>query len=161
MDKVNKLKEFDIEKEVKELAYKIPELNGREEIIKDYYKYIKPMIFWLDMDIEKICDDGLILKTKQNSQLEIKSKYIAGEFSNCIKATLIATTIGSDISIYSKDCHNKGQYLESILLDTVGSHSVEVLIEKFHNFLAQRNLNKGLYSVNRYSPGYGDWSLSQ
>jgi len=77
----------------------------------------------------------------------------------CRKATLLAATIGSELSLYSTKCFSEGKLWEGTIANSLGSYTLEKFVEEFHKFLRQKNLAKGLYSSPRFSPGYGDWSL--
>lgn len=161
MWKVKKLREFDIQQDIVELAFKIPELKGAEDIIKTFQRHINSVVYWLDGEIKSNNGKDTVIIGSKNEIFNIKSNYVAMGLSNCKKATLITVTIGGEISKYSDVCYQEGKYWESIVVDVLGSHAVEILIKKFHKYLIQKNSPYGFHSTLRFSPGYGDWSLSQ
>lgn len=125
----------------------------------DLKKYINPIVYWADMTINHIDEDKIILNQKYENKIVINSSYLSKGLVNCHKATLITVSIGSELSNYSKNSYEKGDLREWAESDELGSSAVEIVIDKFHNYLIKSNMIKGVYSTLRFSPGYGDWDL--
>lgn len=132
------------------------DFKGNTEKVKELKRYIHPIIYYKDIKIHYINKDKIIIG---DEGFTINSSYVAKGLKNCNKVTLIATTIGDEISSYSEDCYENGYIWESTMCNEIGSNAVEMLIEKFHKYLIKNNLQKGIYSSLRFSPGYGDWLL--
>ena len=88
------------------------------------------------------------------------SKYLREGLKTCEEMTLIAITIGDEISNYVNDCFEKGNYYEQYIVDEAASFIVEAGIEKLHNKLIFEKSKRGFSSSPRYSAGYGDIELS-
>lgn len=158
MGEVQVLKNFSPSLDLTSLAALIPELTGTEKKLAELEAYIKPQIFWREMTVDYINKRELSL---DQGRFLIDSAYVAIGLRNCQKATLFAITLDKDLPQYSQFCLEEGRLWESTIADILGSNAIEMMAEKFHNYLVGMNLPKGLFSTLRFSPGYGDWELSQ
>lgn len=160
MDKINKINRLNIDVQLDIDSLVDSDLRFREckEKVGDIKRYINPSVYWIDMDIVNIDEDRISLKIGEEC-LTISSSYLVKGLNNCHKVSLFAGSIGSEISIHGKNCYEEGLLLESVLCDEIGSIAVEMLIDKFYNYIIKNNLKKRIYSSLRFSPGYGDWDL--
>jgi len=92
---------------------------------------------------------------------QIVGKSIVKHLSGCEKVICMAVTVGAEIEREINKKFSRGEYLASVLLDAAATATVEQaadLMEK--NFAAK--FSKDGYKLRwRFSPGYGDWDLSQ
>ncbi|MEJ8553887.1 hypothetical protein [Tepidibacter sp. Z1-5] len=151
---VNVLYNFNIDKEIDSICENIEELRGLEDEVLEIKKYIKPCIYYKDINIKSIEKDKVTL-----DEIEIDSAYLAKGLLGCHKVTLIALSIGDYLNKYSQEKYLSSELKKSSIADILGSHAVEILIDKFHNYLINKNILRGVHSSLRYSPGYGDWDL--
>lgn len=156
MGEVQVLDLFNPEIDIFQLAAKVPELKGTENKLYQLKKFLKPKIFWRDLNIEKVKKDELSF---DGGAFSLASSYVAQGLKDCHKATLFAVTLGWDLPQYCQRALAQGRLWEATVADIFGSHGVEIVIENFHNYLQGVYLPKGLFSTLRFSPGYGDWSL--
>jgi len=151
---VNVLYNFNIDKEIESICERVDELRGLEDEVLEIKKYIKPCIYYKDIKIKSIEKEKVVL-----DEIDVDSAYLAKGLSGCHKITLIALTIGDELPKYSQEKYLSSELKKSSIADILGSHAVEILIDKFHNYLVGKNLLKGVHSSLRFSPGYGDWDL--
>ena len=92
---------------------------------------------------------------------QIVGKSIVKHLGGCEKVICMAVTVGAEIEREINKKFSCGEYLASVLLDAAATAAVEQaadLMEK--NFAAK--FSKDGYKLRwRFSPGYGDWDLSQ
>ncbi len=91
----------------------------------------------------------------------ILSNSVIKHLDGCEKVICMATTVGAAIEQEITKKFERGDYLASVLLDAAATAAVEQaadLMEK--NFAAQ--FSKDGYKMRwRFSPGYGDWNLTE
>ena len=91
----------------------------------------------------------------------ILSNSVIKHLDGCEKVICMATTVGAAIEQEITKKFERGDYLASVLLDAAATAVVEQaadLMEK--NFAAQ--FSKDGYKMRwRFSPGYGDWNLTE
>ncbi len=151
---VNVLYNFNIDKEIDSICQRVDELRGLEDDVLEIKKYIKPCMYYKDINIKSIEKDKVIL-----DEIQINSAYLAKGLLGCHKVTLIALSIGDELPKYSQEKYLNSELKKSSIADILGSYAVEILIDKFHNYLLNKNLLKGVHSSLRFSPGYGDLDL--
>ncbi|MDF2547267.1 MAG: uncharacterized protein K0R93_2165 [Anaerosolibacter sp.] len=156
---VKKLYSFSIDDELERLPDTVPELAGIEKHIPSLKTLIHPKIHWVDMKIKHKGQNYISMEDIGGNSFTIDSSYVAKGLASCENTTLMAVTIGEEITVNSNINYGKGQFWEGIIADRFGSYAVEVLIERFHKYLKRNFLSKGLCSTLRFSPGYGDWHL--
>lgn len=152
MGKVQGLCHFNINIDIDKKYQYISELKGSEKKIKELQKYIKPLIVYRDIDINP-------LNQSEIQSITMDSSYVTKGLENCSKATLLAATIGEELSNYSQKKYEEEKPWEGFIADHLGSYAVEILVDKFYKYLYGMNISKGLYPSKRLSPGYGDWDL--
>jgi hypothetical protein len=159
MRDVKKLYSFSIDDELEKLPDTIPELAGIEKHMEGLKSLIHPKIHWVNMKVKHIGGTYIIMEDIGGNSFTIESSYVANGLASCENTSLIAITIGEEITVNSNTNYGKGQFWEGIIADRFGSYAVEVLAERFHKYLKSIFLSKALHSTLRFSPGYGDWQL--
>ena len=140
MTDVQKISNLSITGELETLHERVAALKGTEEILLKLQKYIKPMIFWKDMKVTKVCKNHIEL----DGEYRVNSSYVSEGLKECHKATLLAATIGRELPNYSKISYEERKLWESTIADTLGSYAVEEVVEKFYKYLLHSHLPKGL-----------------
>ena len=91
----------------------------------------------------------------------IEGKSIGNHLNNCDKVICMAVTVGENIEKEVTKKFQKGEYTSSILLDAAATTAVEQAADAIEKAIEQNPLIRGYSMRWRFSPGYGDWSLSQ
>lgn len=106
-----------------------------------------------DIEREK---DRIALK---NTNLIFQSKDLSKHLHNSDKCALMAVTLGLEadkkIAYYSKMNLTKG-----IIMDACASAAIEALCDEIQEEIGKKAKEEGLYITARYSPGYGDLSIT-
>lgn len=126
-------------------------------LLQKLWHMVEPAVFWREEPITE--NDEAVLRL-HNDALRIESCYVAKGLSKCTRVTVMALTIGSALPQFASDASAEGRLYEAAVADYLGSHAVELFADAFCTYLQQMMIPKGLYATLRYSPGYGDWSLS-
>jgi hypothetical protein len=69
-------------------------------------------------------------------------------------------TIGPDLEEASGACMARGELLDGVLLDAVGSAAAEAAADTLNLALCTVAADAGAYAAPRVSPGYGPWDVS-
>ncbi len=91
----------------------------------------------------------------------IEGKSIGNHLNDCNKVICMAVTVGENIEKEVTKKFQKGEYTSSILLDAAATTAVEQAADAIEKAIEQNPLIRGYSMRWRFSPGYGDWSLSQ
>lgn len=91
----------------------------------------------------------------------IAGKSIIKHLDGCAKVICMAVTVGAAIEREVTKKFERGEYLASVLLDAAATSAVEQAADAMgKNFAAQ--FAKGGFKLRwRFSPGYGDWNLTE
>ena len=73
----------------------------------------------------------------------------------------MAVTAGEEIEKEVTKKFQRGEYTSSILLDAAATTAVEQAADAMEKTIEQNPLIRGYSMRWRFSPGYGDWPLSQ
>jgi hypothetical protein len=91
--------------------------------------------------------------------IEITSKDLRGHLEGCGEAVLFAATLGPRVDLlllrYSKIDMSK-----TVILQACAAAATESCCDEFEQEIAEEAGKRGLYLRPRYSPGYGDFSIS-
>ena len=91
----------------------------------------------------------------------IEGKSIINHLKSCDKVICMAITVGENIEKEVTRKFQKGEYTFSVLLDAAATAAVEQAADAMEKAIEQNPLIRGYSMRWRFSPGYGDWSLSQ
>ncbi len=70
-------------------------------------------------------------------------------------------TIGSSLENKVFELFSQGEYPRAVTLDAVGTAAVESLSRDIRNLVCQEANEQYLKTTRYFSPGYGDWDISQ
>lgn len=126
--------------------------NAVEEILDNVLKQSVP----------KVCYK--YFETKVGEQIDfgfmsVESKALASNLENCTETVIFGATIG----IYTDRQIQKEQILSparALIYQAVGATVVEAVCDDFNEWIRQKEQEKGRVICPRFSPGYGDVSLS-
>ncbi len=92
--------------------------------------------------------------------LVIASRDITHLLDGCDVANGFAVTIGPFLEAKRNACVQAGDITRALILDASGSVAAEYLAALSHQQIAAEAALGGYEVTKRFSPGYGDWSLS-
>ena len=131
-----------------------------------------------DKTISEICEDALLLLdvrgiwkiydydceknlVMSEPQFEVKGDSIIKHLSGCEKVACMAVTVGEKIEQTVTEEFRKGGYVYSMILDAAATTAVEQAADELEKVIAAATEKEGYKMRWRYSPGYGDWSLTE
>ena len=90
---------------------------------------------------------------------EINSTTLLRNLKNCSRAIILASTIGSKVDLLIRRSQLRGS-IESAVMQAVGAMFIESLTDFLNDTVKKEWAEKGFRCHPRFSPGYGDLSLS-
>ena len=91
----------------------------------------------------------------------IAGKSIIKHLDGCDKVICMAVTVGFEIEREVTKKFERGEYLSSILLDAAATAAVEQAADLMEKNFAAKFSKDGYKMRWRFSPGYGDWNLTE
>lgn len=82
-------------------------------------------------------------------------------FAGSEKTALCLCTIGSKLEQQSQKWMQENEILKGFILDSFGSEAAEVLAQQCDAVIVDIALKMNLWPSKRFSPGYGQWDISQ
>jgi len=123
-------------------------------VINNYFKFIK-----LHGAIVRLSILNKDEKRVDFDSFSVESKDFAKFLKESNEVFLIGTTAGKDIVELRNSLMDSDSY-SAVIIDAVGSESVESFTEWINDYLAKMISREGKILTNRrYSPGYGDFPL--
>ena len=92
---------------------------------------------------------------------KIEGKSIVKHLEGCEKVICMATTVGFEIEREITKKFERGEYLSSVLLDAAATSAVEQAADAMEKHFAATFAKQGFKLRWRFSPGYGDWNLTE
>ena len=131
----------------------------REEIERGYNLF-EPKGIYSPVKIKQISFSGGRVDLKNGFSLNFSNSII-----NLLKGTnyliLGVVTIGSSLENKVSEFFTQGEYPRAIALDAVGTVAVESLSRYIRNLVCQEAKEQYFKTTRYFSPGYGDWDISQ
>ena len=93
--------------------------------------------------------------------LIIAGKSIVKHLAGCEKVICMSVTVGSEIEREVTKKFERGEYLASVLLDAAATAAVEQAADVMEKNFAAHFAKDGFKLRWRFSPGYGDWNLTE
>ena len=153
---------FDIEVKInyRRLQHRIMQSNSQvpdwlDSMIKQALKECTPLpravysFFPCSVDNTK---NEIIIENKQ-----FCSEFLFKRFKNARELGLFIATIGNDSGERSRKAAKEKDGLMALIYDSIGSEYAESTANAIHKIIEEE---KG-YCMNRYSPGYNDWHISE
>ncbi|MCX6339452.1 MAG: hypothetical protein NTX71_05985 [Candidatus Aureabacteria bacterium] len=96
----------------------------------------------------------------QGTGFHIRSGGVAALLDGCTGATLMAATIGPELSSAMDGLMAEKRMTEAMIMDAFGSEAVEGVVNSLCRLLRESDRWRNFIPTRRFSPGYGDWDLS-
>lgn len=91
----------------------------------------------------------------------LEGRQIRKHLSHSVSAAVLAVTAGPDIEQASTDYFHSGLYAKGLLLDAAATAITEHLADQLDRYIQASARRTGRHTAWRYSPGYGDWPVTQ
>lgn len=88
-------------------------------------------------------------------------KSIAKHLAGCEKIIIMAVTVGEAIETEITRRFEVGEYAHAVLMDAAATAAVEQTADELERAITQNIAARGYDLRPRFSPGYGDWPLTQ
>lgn len=126
-------------------------------ILKKQNNFLKPKatFFLTDIEVEK-----KLANIKFNGT-NFVSKKLFKVLKKAKLSLLFVTTVGKEISNLSNQALKEKDYFTGLVYDTIGSIAVEKCAQEVQKLTQKFAKNNNLQITQRFSPGYGDWHLSE
>lgn len=92
--------------------------------------------------------------------LKVDSKILIQHLRGSAYVAVLAVTIGADVENAVTTHFTKGNYTKGFLLDAAATTAVENAADQVSLMIAQEAKKIGLTTTKRFSPGYGDWDIT-
>lgn len=100
-----------------------------------------------------------VYKIIQRDELNTQGDSIEKHLEGCHKAVLMAVTLGTDVDLLIRKTQVTDM-AKAVIIDAGASVMVEQLADEFEDNIKQR-LPEDEYMTCRFSPGYGDWPITE
>ncbi|MBU4510359.1 hypothetical protein KJ830_04840 [bacterium] len=135
-------------------------LQITEEEIERGYNLFEPQGIYSSTKIKQISFSDGRVDLENGFSLNFSNSII-----NFLKGTsylvLGVVTIGSSLENKVSEFFTQGEYPRAIALDAVGTVAVESLSRYIRNLVCQEAKEQYFKTTRYFSPGYGDWDISQ
>ena len=91
--------------------------------------------------------------------MEIRSRALAKNLADCREVCLMAATIGFAPDRMAARSFAAGKASRAVIVQAAGAALIEAWCDQVNERIRQEALEKGLYPLPRFSPGYGDFGL--
>lgn len=118
---------------------------------------INPQAIVINFSLTSVTEKEIITDC---DSLYFKTRYLAKNLSGCTKASLFICTLGSKLEERVKDYFAEGEQTRAYIMNGIGSAAAEEVAEYVNQIIIKEAEGEGFKTVRRFSPGYGDWNLS-
>ena len=91
----------------------------------------------------------------------LQGQGIADHLKNSFSVVVLAVTVGPELEKESTRAFKEGAYTKGLLLDAAATAATEHLADQIDEFIQKMARQEGRRTVWRFSPGYGDWPITQ
>jgi cobalamin-dependent methionine synthase I len=132
--------------------------NLINKLIEDGRNLSEPKAIYNDYIVKSVGDHSVLLEGAAYSLL---GKSTAHRLWNAQMVTLFIVTIGPGIEKKIQEFIKQGSMANAAILDAIGSAAVESAVNYINELTNKNAKDKGYKTVQRFSPGYGDWELKE
>ena len=109
----------------------------------------------------RVAERTLNRLTFKNTKFTIHSEKVCRMLKDADPVILFMVTIGPDLEKVVDELFAGGESTRGFILDAIGSETADAVADKLHWEILSELAKKNDYKVTpRFSPGYGDWSLT-
>jgi len=116
---------------------------------------VKPRGCWQNYRYDPI--NGII---QGQTPIPLCDKSILHHLASVAEIAVLAVTIGPDLEEAVSASFAAGDYTFGLLLDAAGTTAVEATANAVNSLITDHASRRGLSSLFRFSPGYGDWNIT-
>ena len=128
-----------------------------DEYVENVHQLIDPAYSYLIRDIELVYGSGAVIE----GWITFGSGVVAGLLEQCEKIVVFVVTIGNYLEEMVGQLAEDGMILDATVLDAIGSSAVERVADFVQDRIKAIADAEGLYTSQRFSPGYCDWDVEQ
>ncbi|EGO64200.1 hypothetical protein [Acetonema longum] len=92
--------------------------------------------------------------------LKLEGEGIRNHLSQAVQAAILAATIGEEVEKAISHRFQRGEYTAALLLDAAATTAVEQTVDSLNRLIDKQGRVKGYQLTSRFSPGYGNWSVT-
>ena len=96
-----------------------------------------------------------------SGSLPLEGRAIRRHLSSSYMVAVLAVTVGDDIEKASSAHFKEGRYVQGLLLDAATTAATEQLADQVDSLIQKEAAKNGQKTTWRFSPGYGDWPVTQ
>jgi len=93
-------------------------------------------------------------------QFSIKSSKVFDWMAGCDGLYITAVTLGSELDRTVAEMMASAEVTLGYLVNAYGAEAAEAAMVEMNRMISNEANEKGLATTKRYSPGYGDWDIS-
>lgn len=98
---------------------------------------------------------------ESEESMTLMGNAIKKHLSKSYSVAVLSVTAGEDIEKASDDHFKKGEYVRGLLLDAAATAITEHLADQLDDYIKKDAFRTGQKTTWRFSPGYGDWPVTQ
>ena len=117
---------------------------------------VEPRGIWQEYDYDP-CTQTILAE----ENIKIGGKSIGRHLAACEKVILLAATVGETIENEVTDKFARDEYAAAVLLDAAATAAVEQTADETEKAIRRHSEPQGFAMAQRFSPGYGDWPLTE
>lgn len=139
-----------------------PELDARiDDVVTHCLEVSKPKACLRAFDVSErvLCEDGIPELRLVGSALSLQGKSIAEHLDGAVAVGVMAVTLGAGVERELRRLSLTNP-LEQVIFDAAATATVERAVDAAEALLVEEAAERGLYTNERFSPGYGDLPLS-
>ena len=96
-----------------------------------------------------------------DGRLTLEGNSIRKHLSHSEAVAVLAVTVGDEIEKASDAHFKRGEYFSGLLLDAAATAMTEQLADQVNEVIKREAKKRGEQTTWRFSPGYGDWPVTQ
>lgn len=100
-----------------------------------------------------------VYKLMKSAELKAGGDSVRRHLEGCFEVVLMAVTLGIEVDNIIRKTQITDM-AKAVILDTGASILIEQQADEFEAYIRQQ-LKDNIYMTSRFSPGYGDWSVTE
>jgi hypothetical protein len=128
-----------------------------DEYVEQAHQLIEPAYSYIIKNIERVEGANVFIE----GSIVFRSRVIVRLLEQCGKVSVFVVTIGNQLEEMASRLAKDGLVLQSVMLDVIGSDAAERVVDFVQGRIGEIANAQGLCISQRFSPGYGDWDISQ